>query len=1045
MSIALVLTLVFSMTLAVSTSLAQSCVSPPLGLVSWWQGEGTADDFTGTNPGNLQNGATFTAGFVGQAITFDGADDYVSIPASASLDVGTGNGLTIEGWIYPSDLTRSQAIVEWNNGTGGIGAHFWHSDPGVGGLGALFANLTDAFGSAHIFASAPNLLTPNVFQHVAVTYDKTTGIGTIFRNGVTVATGNLGSFTPRTDYPLYLGTRVSGSAAVGGLYAGMMDEISIYDRALSDAEIQSLYNAGNAGKCSTPAGPSIFTQPTNRTVFAGTTVTFVVGASGTSPLTYQWSFNGSPLLDATNAALVLTNLGTNQAGVYAVAITNLYDFIISSNASLTVLTAPPSILTQPTNKTVAAGQTATFVVSASGTPPLSYQWSFNAGPLLGATNTSLVLTNVGTNQAGIYAVTVTNLYGSLLSSNANLSVVILGTNLFDDFEPNIDLLQWSSLSATVLATNYGGYVSASNSLWFGGTGSRFAVTRPLITTNGGWLQFSLRIANGGLSTWETADLPGEGIVLESSTNAGSTWLEFGRFDTGAYFSWTNISVAIPANAQATNAQFRWRQLANTGATTDHWALDDVAILTVATPPVIIAQPQNQTVPVGGNAAFTVGASGTLPVTYEWRLNGTNISGGTNGSLTLSNVQPSRAGAYSVRITNPAGTVTSSNAALKVTVLTAYGNGQALTNVVNAFAAPVTIQLTNAYPGGLTFYSLDGSTPSFLSSQYNGAFVVSQSAVLRAIGYRSDFLESGELDPVTLFIAPPFLLSTATPGGGTISLNPPGGSYASNTVVTLTATPSPGWIFLKWLGDASGANSSTNLIVTRNKSVQAVFGTTLNTTAAGGGSVVLNPPGGVYPYGSVVQVSGIPQLGNFFGIWNNAASGNINPFLFTVTNANPTVSSIFGAVGGGQAALTVVPIGHGQISVNPRANVYATGSGVTITATPESGQSFIGWSGDATGTQNPLPVTLNASKLIYANFTKRPVMTLDSTASQIAKEGVRITITGDAGDAYAINVSTNLPTWYPLLYITNSFGTATFIDGAATNSPRRLYRTDLLAN
>ena len=81
-------------------------------------------------------------------------------------------------------------------------------------------------------------------------------------------------------------------------------------------------------------------------------------------------------------------------------------------------------------------------------------------------------------------------------------------------------------------------------------------------------------------------------------------------------------------------------------------------------PSITAQPQSQTVNQGSNATFTVVATGTN-LTYQWRLEGTNISGATGTSYTRNNVQPSDAGNYSVFITNAAGTATSANALLTV--------------------------------------------------------------------------------------------------------------------------------------------------------------------------------------------------------------------------------------------------------------------------------------------------------------------------------------------------------------------------------------------
>jgi hypothetical protein len=84
----------------------------------------------------------------------------------------------------------------------------------------------------------------------------------------------------------------------------------------------------------------------------------------------------------------------------------------------------PVIISQPTNQTVNVGGAATFTVVAIGAVPLSYQWSFGGTNILGATNTSLTLTNVQVSQAGNYAVLVTNVYGSILSSNAVLVVTV---------------------------------------------------------------------------------------------------------------------------------------------------------------------------------------------------------------------------------------------------------------------------------------------------------------------------------------------------------------------------------------------------------------------------------------------------------------------------------------------------------------------------------------------------------------------------------------------------------------------------------------------
>ena len=89
---------------------------------------------------------------------------------------------------------------------------------------------------------------------MALTYDKSSGMGTFFVNGAMVTQQNLGSFTPETRDALYFGLRPSGGTITR--FAGQMDEVCVYGRALSVAEIQTIYTAGFAGKCPPAGAPS---------------------------------------------------------------------------------------------------------------------------------------------------------------------------------------------------------------------------------------------------------------------------------------------------------------------------------------------------------------------------------------------------------------------------------------------------------------------------------------------------------------------------------------------------------------------------------------------------------------------------------------------------------------------------------------------------------------------------------------------------------------------------------------------------------------------
>jgi len=133
--------------------------------------------------------------------------------------------------------------------------------------------------------------------------------------------------------------------------------------------------------------------------------------------------NGLPVSGKTASTVVLSNVTTNDAGSYTVAITNAYGSVTSGVATLWVGYAP-AITSQPTNQSVVAGSTVNLRVAAMGTAPLSYQWQKNGAALTGQTDAALTFANVTTSDNGNYTVLVTNSYGSVTSGVAVLAVVL---------------------------------------------------------------------------------------------------------------------------------------------------------------------------------------------------------------------------------------------------------------------------------------------------------------------------------------------------------------------------------------------------------------------------------------------------------------------------------------------------------------------------------------------------------------------------------------------------------------------------------------------
>jgi hypothetical protein len=331
--------------------------------------------------------------------------------------------------------------------------------------------------------------------------------------------------------------------------------------------------------------PYITTEPQSRTVNRGSNVTFTVVAAGSGTLSYQWRFNGVNLGNATSSSFTTNNVQVASAGNYSVVVSNLGGSVTSSNALLTIV---PYITTEPQSRTVNRGSNVTFTVVAAGSGTLSYQWRFNGVNLGNATSSSFTTNNVQVASAGNYSVVVSNLGGSVTSSNALLTIVPYITT-----EPQSRIVNRGS-----------------------------NVTFTVVAAGSGTLSYQWRF-NGG-----------------SIANA-----------TSASFTTNNVQVASGGNYSVV--------VSNSGGS----VTSSNALLTIV--PYITTQPAGAWAFTGGSATFDVVAEGTPTLYYQWMFNGTNIAGATGSSYTRTNLQTDSDGNYSVRVWNTGGSVTSTNAALDV--------------------------------------------------------------------------------------------------------------------------------------------------------------------------------------------------------------------------------------------------------------------------------------------------------------------------------------------------------------------------------------------
>ena len=217
---------------------APACIACPESAVSWWAAEGDATDSFGANGGALQNGAGFAPGIVGQAFSFDGASQAVQIPYSANLVSST---FSVEAWVNPANQPDGQAFIFGQ----GFGRQL-DVEPGNQGLGVAFFICSSAWNWYGVYSSAE--IPIGEWTHLVGTWDGT--LLNLYVNGSLDQQATLG-IVPQDSGCSFTTGGVSDSCGYYGQYfPGLIDEVTLYGSALQSDQIQAIYNAGSAGKCS---------------------------------------------------------------------------------------------------------------------------------------------------------------------------------------------------------------------------------------------------------------------------------------------------------------------------------------------------------------------------------------------------------------------------------------------------------------------------------------------------------------------------------------------------------------------------------------------------------------------------------------------------------------------------------------------------------------------------------------------------------------------------------------------------------------------------
>lgn len=295
----------------------QTCIQPPSELVSWWSGDGNADDIQNVNNGTLQGDATFAPGMVDQAFSFDGVGDFVEAPENGSLDFN--GSFSIDLWVKPNGFLpnpSSSPMVskyDYSQGFPNVAYEFSLWPDGR----VQFVVTCDTTNMNR--NTVPDVIPVGEFSHVAAVYRQEIPSLEIYVNGQLQSgeTRRSCSFINQNDIPFRIGKRINRSSE--SFFYGLIDEVEVFNRALEPEEILAIYNAGSAGKCKGAVVTDIDIKPGSGSVCNGVIPVAILG-SDTLDVTQidqtTLSFEGKGVRERGNGALSCNIMDTNSDGYY---------------------------------------------------------------------------------------------------------------------------------------------------------------------------------------------------------------------------------------------------------------------------------------------------------------------------------------------------------------------------------------------------------------------------------------------------------------------------------------------------------------------------------------------------------------------------------------------------------------------------------------------------------------------------------------------------------------------------------------------------------
>ena len=802
------------------------------GLMAYYPFNGNANDVSGNGNNGTVQGATLASDRFTQAssaYSFDGVNDQIEVAHSASIS--PTNEVTVAAWIRPLAYEDNKHCVSKGSHVNYFSRSYSLQGPWVDGKWR--AALSTPAGEVVVASSDNAALTQ--WSHVLMSYDG--AAVKLYVNGVLSSSQAVVGLITQTSEGLFIGSH-KFYAASDYWFNGGIDDVRIYNRALSAAEVAQLH-----AREAVAVSPAVTVQPTNVTASVGNSAIFSVTATGSTPLAYQWVKDGLSVSDATNATLTLNTLQTNQAGGYSVVITNAAGSVTSSVVTLTVNRLVQTITFGPlAGKRV---DDVSFALTATASSGLAVSFSSSTPSVATVSGNTVTITGIGSttitaSQAGDatylaatsvpQTLTVTGIPPGISSQPASLTINVTSNAAFNVTGTGTAPLsyQWRKNGAdlvgetgatmglvSVQTNQAGGYSVVITNTWGSITSSVATLTVNRLAQA---ITFAAlpgkRVDDGPFSLNATAS---SGLTVSySSSDAAVATI------SGNTVTITGIGSATITASQAGDATYLPTSLNRT-------------LAVAGIPPSIVSQPAGQTVNVTGIAAFNVTAAGTAPLAYQWRRDGVDLAGSTGATLGLVNVQTNQAGTYTVVVTNAWGSITSS-----VAVLTVNRLSQTIT------FGPLPLKRVDAAPFSLTATASSGLAVSYSSSDAAVATVSGSTVTLTGVGTTTitasqagdaTYLPAGNVSQTLVVSAPP-----------AINTQPVGQSFTLGSSLTLAVNAGgteP--IFYQWQFNGTNLSGATGSTLTL---------TNLTTTNAGAYRVVIA--------NAVGTVTSVPVDLYFFG-------------------------------------------------------------------------------------------------------------------------------------------------------------------------------------